>query len=99
MSDLIAFLERVGADAQLRQAGQIELSQVVAASGLDARARDALLAGDVRTLAELLEARPVMRCAFAPKDDEEEKEDEDDDRRDDDEIRHAIGADPDARSH
>ena len=94
MSNLIAFLERMGADAQLRRMDQIELSAAIAESGLEEPARAALLAGDIRALSELVDARPVMRCAFAPKDDEDE--DEDDDRRDDDEIR---AVDRDARSH
>ena len=98
MSDLIAFLERMGSQAQLRNASPDALATAMDEAGLDDATRTAVSRGDSSTLVVLAGARPVMRCAFAPKDNEPGKQ-PDDEPKDDDEIR-VLGRDrADDRRH
>ena len=86
MTDAIDFLEQLGRNAHLRYAPIPELEQVLAASGVDANVRSALLADDTMRLGELLGAQPNICCLIvkpdpAQPDDEEEEEDDEEEEK------------------
>lgn len=86
MSNVIDFLERMGQDAQLRQASRTEVELALEGEQLDVRAREAILAGDQAALDELL-GRGVLCCLLLPAEEEEgesEREDDDIPSREDD---------------
>ena len=85
MSNVIGFLERMGQDAQLRHADNIEIEQALTREQIDDELRSAILGSDQVKLESLLGARTNVYCLIAPgkKDDEEEEDSPD---RDDDEI-------------
>ncbi len=56
MSDLIAFLERMGADSQLRFAAEPALEEALAGAGVAPSARSAVLSGDQLRLESLVGA-------------------------------------------
>lgn len=77
MSNVIEFLERMGADATLRYAPPAEVERAAEAARLERRARTAIATGDGRRLGELLGARAALCCIVAVPEDEEEKDGED----------------------
>lgn len=92
MSNVIEFLERLGADASMASLdGQAYEAAVGSVDAADA-ARDALLARDAGTLGELLGGRPKMVCMLFPADDDQKKDDEQDDNDGplDDEPRESV---------
>ena len=83
MSNVIAFLETMGQDAELRHAGRAELYNELNARQVDADAQWAILRGDGERL-ELLLGAPTIVCCAIDKGDEEEEEEEP--SREDEEI-------------
>jgi hypothetical protein len=83
MSNVIAFLETMGQDAELRHAGRAELYRELTEQHVDADAQWAILRGDCERLEALLGA-PTIVCCSIDKGDEEEEEEEP--SRDGDEI-------------
>ncbi|HEV2272421.1 MAG TPA: hypothetical protein VGR92_23450 [Steroidobacteraceae bacterium] len=100
MFDVIAALERLGADADLAGAASARLDAMLQAEGADPAVRSALLAGDVRTLETLLRV-PQNLCPFihTPGEkelpEEEEEDEEDQDEGDDDDLDPRKGPEPD----
>jgi hypothetical protein len=77
MSNVIDFLERLGTDAHLRNASDVELEQALVNAQIDPAVREAILAGDQRRLESLLGATTNVCCVvYAPirEDDDEESE-------------------------
>ena len=84
MTNVIAFLETMGQDAELRHAGRSELYRELTDRQVDADAQWAILRGDSERLEALLGAPMITCCGIQPgKEDEEEEEEP---SRDDDEI-------------
>jgi hypothetical protein len=86
MTDAIDFLEQLGRNAHLRHAPIAELERALAASGVDASVRSALLTDDAVRLGELLGAQPNVCCLIvkpdpAEPDDEEEEEDDEEEEQ------------------
>jgi hypothetical protein len=81
MSSIIDFLERLGADAQLRHASQEELALVVADSQLDAAVGAAIIAKSTAELYALLDMRPMFHIQNNPGREEEEEEEEGDEEQ------------------
>ena len=75
MSNVIAFLESLGRNPDIRPASA-ELAAAVAALPVGDDARAARLAGDAGTLGDLMGGRPKMICMLFPADDDQ-KQDED----------------------
>ena len=75
MSNVVDFLQRAGADSQLRYAGCGGLEQALAQTNIAAPLREALLKGDSARLATLLGSRMDM-CGiiYAPQDQEPDEE-------------------------
>ena len=73
MSNVIAFLESLGRNPDIRPASA-ELAAAVAALPVGDDARTALLAGDAGTLGDLLGGRPKMICMLFPADDDQKQE-------------------------
>jgi hypothetical protein len=70
MLDIIDFLDKCGADAQLRHASTAELTRALASAQIDPLVRKALLGADRRHLEFLVGAQPNVCCLiFAPKED------------------------------
>ena len=65
MSNVIAFLERMGQDAQLRHASQNDVGLELARTQIDSELRAAILAKDQQQLEALLGAGNVC-CALMP---------------------------------
>ena len=75
MTKVIAFLETMGQDAELRHAGRSELYRELADRQVDADAQWAILRGDSERLEALLDAPMIVCCTIQPgKDDEEDEE-------------------------
>jgi len=99
--DLIAALERLGADADLAGAASARLDAMLQAGGADPALRSALLEGDACTLEAVLGV-PQNLCPFIhtpgeeelPEDEEEDEEGEDD--GDDDDLDPRKGPQPHA---
>jgi hypothetical protein len=89
MADAIDFLEQLGRNARLRHAPISELERALAASGVDASVRGALLADDTVRLGELLGAQPTICCLIVKPDPAEP--DEDEEEEDDEEEEQALG--------
>jgi hypothetical protein len=89
MTDAIDFLEQLGRNARLRHAPISELERALAASGVDASVRGALLANDAVRLGELLGAQPTICCLIVKPD--PAQPDEDEEEEDDDEEEQALG--------
>jgi hypothetical protein len=82
MSDIIEFLETLGANAHLRQASRDELSIALADAKVDAWASEAILARDAGHLYALLSKAPLCCVQTIPRkegEEEEEREEEDGD--------------------
>jgi CO dehydrogenase/acetyl-CoA synthase beta subunit len=78
MSSIIEFLERLGGDAQLRQATTEEIALALADAKVEASASEAILARNVDELYALLKQAPMFCVQTVPrKEGEEEEEDED----------------------
>ena len=75
MSNVIAFLETMGQDAELRHAGRAELYRELTERQVDAHAQWAILRGDGERLEALLGAPTIVCCSIVPgKEDDEEEE-------------------------
>lgn len=80
MSNVIAFLEKMGNNAALASQSPEDYAAAVDALGLDDAPRQALLARDPSALNDLLGGRMKMMCFLFPADGEEKKDgDEPDD--------------------
>lgn len=84
MSNVIAFLETMGQDAELRHAGRSELYRELTERQVDSDAQWAILRGDCQRLELLLDAPTIICVGIQPGEDDEE--DEKEPSRDDDEI-------------
>jgi hypothetical protein len=79
MSSITDFLERLGADAQLRHASQEELEQAVAETHMDAAVGAAIIAKSTAELYALLDLQPMFHIQNNPGREEEEEEEEEGD--------------------
>ncbi|GLQ46660.1 hypothetical protein GCM10007862_17110 [Dyella lipolytica] len=78
MLSVVDFLERMGSDAQWRNASQDEVEIALAEAEVEAPLRDAILARDASKLEALLQQGPLI-AMFVPPDEEEEGEEDDED--------------------
>lgn len=78
MSNVIEFLEKLGQDAQLRDASQEELAEALAKAQVDAPFCSAILAKDASQLQDLLGLRPMFYVQMPAEEEEEEDEEEND---------------------
>jgi hypothetical protein len=76
MSSVIDFLERMGADASLRCAGQDEIAQAVADADLDAELGAAIIAKSTSELYAKLNMTPMFCVQTVPRKEGEEEEEE-----------------------
>lgn len=78
MSSVIEFLERMGADAELRHASTEDLAQALTASSVDERVGAAIIARSTADIYALLDQqRPMFHVQKEPgREDEGEDEDE-----------------------
>jgi len=76
MSNVIEFLEKLGQDAQLRDAPQEELAAALAEAQVEAPYCSAILAKDASQLQDLLGLRPML-YVLMPAEEEEEEDGED----------------------
>jgi hypothetical protein len=83
MSNVIAFLETMGQDAELRHAGRAELYRELTDRQVDTDAQWAILRGDSERLGVLLGAPTIICCSITAPDEEEEEEEP---SREDEEI-------------
>ena len=89
MSNVINFLERFGADADLRHASDEAVNEALRAAGVDPAVRLAIVGRDQGELARLLGADTNVCCMInAP--DEEEEEEEDDGEEEEEEKEKAL---------
>lgn len=73
MSNVIRFLEQLGADAKLRHANPAELDSAMTAAGLDSLSRNAISASDGRQLEASIGAKSnVCAIIFHVEPDEDE---------------------------
>lgn len=77
MSDVIDFLERMGQDAQMRDAPRVEVELAIASAGLDPELQAAILANDRNKLEALLGQHNVCSVMIPGTEEEEEDEGED----------------------
>ena len=79
MSSVIEFLERMGADAQLRHASQEEIAMALEESQVDSNLGAAIIAQSTADLYSLLDLRPMFHTLENPgrEDEDEEGEGED----------------------
>jgi hypothetical protein len=92
MSDVIDFLERMGADAQLRHGTQDELELALTTSEVDQEVRSAILAKDKIRLDALLGQGGLFGMMIPAKedDDESEHENEETPSHEDDEVKDSM---------
>jgi hypothetical protein len=76
VSDIIEFLEKLGADARLRSASATELEAALIRAGLESTLWTALLGMNQSQLESLLGARSNVCCLVAVPDEEEKPEEE-----------------------
>ncbi len=96
MSNIIDILEKMGQDARLRHATVTDLRDTLVQEGIDPAAREAILAGDERTLEECLEARQNVCCLiWRSNKDEDDADDADskDDTQNDEGAKSQLRAD------
>lgn len=88
MSNVIAFLEKMGQNATMRHATLNEMELVLTCAQIDPELQGAILSRDQSRLEELLGARTNLVCGVFPgkEDDDDEKEPEPSTPDDDDEI-------------
>jgi hypothetical protein len=77
MSNVIEFLEKLGQDAQLRDAPQEELAAALAEAQVEAPYCSAILAKDASQLQDLLGLRPMLYVLMPAEEEEEEDGEED----------------------
>jgi hypothetical protein len=94
MSDLIAFLERMGSDGESRFAKGPELEEALKRAGIEPSVRSAVLSGNQLQLEALIGASPIV-CSMINVPDEEEEEEDDEEEEDEDEEDGDDGADKD----
>lgn len=82
MSNVIQFLERLGADPTLASLEDEAFEAAVDGLALDDAAREALLARDADALGGLLGGRPKMICMLFPADDDNKRKDDEQEDRD-----------------
>lgn len=82
MSSVIEFLERMGADAQLRHASQEDIELALEESQVDAALGAAIIARSTSDLYALLDQRPMFHVQNNPGKEEEEEEEEGDEEED-----------------
>ncbi len=83
MSDLIDFLERMGADSQSRFATGPGLEEALTRAGIAPAVRSAVLAGDQLRLESLIGAsHNVCNLVNLPDEEEEEEEEDEEDKED-----------------
>jgi hypothetical protein len=94
VSNIIDFLERMGADAQLRGASPIELEAALIQAGLGSAQWIGMVGMNQRQLESLLGARSNVCCLIVapdeeqkPEEEEEEPEEEDGDEENDDKVK------------
>lgn len=87
MSKVIAFLERMGQDAQLRHAPQNDMGLALMRAQIDPELQAAILGKDQAQIEALLQTKTNVCCGLFPGKDDE---DEDAPAQDDDEIRSRI---------
>lgn len=80
MSSVIEFLERLGADAQLRRASRDEVALALADACVEATASEAILSGQCEALYALLKRAPMVCVQTVPHKEDEDEEDDDDDQ-------------------
>ena len=87
MSDIIDFIEKLGADARLRTASAQELEAALKRAGLETTLWTSVLEMNQKELESLVGARSnVCSLVYSPDQEEEEEEEEaEDDGEDDDE--------------
>jgi hypothetical protein len=89
VSNVINFLERFGADADLRHASDEAVNEALRAAGIDPAVRLAIVGKDQGELERLLGADTNVCCMInAP--DEEEEEEEDDGEEEEEEKEKAL---------
>jgi len=76
MSSVIEFLERLGGDAQLRQATTEEIALALADAKVEASASEAILARNVDELYALLKQAPMFCVQTVPRKEGEEEDEE-----------------------
>jgi hypothetical protein len=76
MSSVIEFLEKLGADARLRQGTSDELALALAEARIEASASEAILSSNVEELYAVLKQAPMFCVQTVPEDDEEDDGDE-----------------------
>jgi len=82
VSNVINFLERFGADADLRHACDEAVNEALRAAGVDSAVRLAIVGKDQRELERLLGADTNVCCMVnAPDDEEEDDEEEEEDEK------------------
>jgi hypothetical protein len=72
MTDVIDFLERMGQDAQLRNASLDDLQQALNSAEIAPELQTAILAGNQEQLKTLLNQGPLCVALFPGKEDEED---------------------------
>jgi hypothetical protein len=102
VSNVIDFLERLGQDAQLRDATGEEIEVALLNAGIEPDLRAAILEGDQRALEALLGADSNVCCVVYKEDEEEEEEEhegeeEEEEEGEDDEKSLLDGAQPSQR--
>jgi hypothetical protein len=78
MSSVFDFLERMGSDAQWRNASKDEVEIALAEAEVEAPLREAILTRDVSKLETLLQQTPLIAMLIPPDEEEGEEDDEDD---------------------
>lgn len=86
ISDCVAFLEQLGADAALARTPSGELACLLADAGIGGAAAAAILSGDNGSLARMLEAPATVCCLIAPGKEEDEEEEEEPEEEDEEEA-------------
>lgn len=79
MSSIIDFLERMGSEAQLRDASPEELELALTETEIEAPLRTAIFNKDTSELQALLRQMPLFGIQSTPDEDEDEDEDEEED--------------------
>jgi hypothetical protein len=86
VSDIIDFLEKLGAEARLRSAPATELEAALAEQGLEPALLTEILTRDQEGIEALVGARPNVCCAvYAPDEKEDDAEEEEEEGEDGDE--------------
>ncbi|WP_199101000.1 hypothetical protein [Dyella sp. ASV21] len=90
MSSVIEFLERLGADAQLRYASQEELVAALEAAQVNAELGAAIIAKSTAELYALLDQQPMFHTQNNPGREDEEEDDEGEDEEEKPSSRNAV---------